>query len=472
MLLQLHGVFLVYLVLALLWNLFAAATEKGKPTSWERLWLLPIQSALTLALIIDRLRPAAVPLLDHPLTAALFPIAMALGIVQNLAAVRARGARLTDIPILLANAGLLVCETLGAVELAGGQLPTKAAALLYDHSILQHLLGGSSLAHLSTLSWHVPLLVPRREAQTIPGLLVRLLVAALGGFIALMLGGLLPTAREVLARFEEEPRVTTLRPDLEVRAFDGTGPNGDTSTLRYRSDGPPLAQVDFGSQRPSVVVEVVPRTSWYFSPPTPEEAVDGLLADAETVARWGQPDVILPFPEPDGMGSLLIGVRTPQEWRGFYERAAQRIAAVAPHARLAVRLVGTGPGSRALFEALAAQPSPVAIAGPRLLPGSPETGGPAAMDGVLDTWEQWRAELHDAPELWVLSAGCSAPAYGEIAQARFVEGCLARASARPAVRGILFEGGYDAGHTLGLLRADGTQRLAAVRLEEILKGPR
>jgi hypothetical protein len=106
------------------------------------------------------------------------------------------------------------------------------------------------------------------------------------------------------------------------------------------------------------VVEIAPPAAWSFGPPPPEQAIDALIADAETVARWAAPDVILPFPEPDGLGSLLLGVRTPQEWRGFYELAARRLTAIAPHVRLAVRLMGTGERSRALFEALAAQPRP------------------------------------------------------------------------------------------------------------------
>lgn len=466
MLLQLHGVFLVYLIVALLWNLFAASSERGKPLTWERNWLLPIQAAITLALIIDCLRPASVPLLGHPLVAALFPLALALGVVQNLAAVKARGARLTDIPILLANAGLLVCEGLGTAELAGGQLPTKAAALLYDHSILQHLLGGSSLAHLASLSWHVPLLVPRREAKSIGGLLARLVVAALGGFIALMLGGLLGTAREVLARFEQEPRVTTLRSELVVGVLDE--PELDRWTFRHVPDGPPLPEADFGSSPPRIMVEIAPPSAWHLRLPPPEERAETFLAAAEHVARWKAPDVILPLPEPDGLGSLLLGVRSPQEWRALFEQAAQRVHAVAPGTRIAVRLVGTGERSRALFAALAAEPSPIDIAGPRLVPGSPESGGPAAMDGVLDTWAKWRADVPQPPELWILSVGCSAPAYGEIAQARFVEGCLARASERADIGGVLIEGGQDIGHTLGLRRANGSPRLAATRLAEIL----
>jgi hypothetical protein len=466
-LLELHGVFLAYLLLALLWNLSASATLAGTPSTWERRWIVPIQCALTIALFIDRLRPSSVPLLEHLGVAVLFPIVFLLAVIQNLAAVKARGARLTDVPILLANAALLLCTALGATEVAGVPLSTKAAALLYDHAILQHLLG-SPLAHLSTLSWHVPLLVARREPQSIAGLLVRLVVAAVAGFIALMLAGMLPTSRGVLAKFDAEPRLAAVRGDLEVGVFDGLSAGATDRTFTYRPDGPPLAEVEFGTPTPRIIVEVAAPDNWSRTLPAPDAAIDALLDATETVARWKAPDILLPFPEPDGMGSLLLGVRTPEEWRAMYVRAAQRIAAIAPGTRLAVRLVGTGERSHALFEALAAEPSPVAIAGPRLVPASPETGGPAAMDGVLDTWAQWRAAVPHPPQLWILAAGCSAPAYGEEAQAEFVVGCLARASARQDVSGILFDGGYDIGDTLGLLRSDGTPRLAATRLGELL----
>ncbi|HZJ70432.1 MAG TPA: hypothetical protein VFF36_05825, partial [Planctomycetota bacterium] len=74
------------------------------------------------------------------------------------------------------------------------------------------------------------------------------------------------------------------------------------------------------------------------------------------------------------------------------------------------------------------------------------------------------------PALWVLAAGLSPLAYGEAAQARFLEGCIARASARDDVEGLLVEGGRDRGHTLGLLRPDGSPREAALAWQRIAGG--
>src|SRR5262249_55221173 len=308
----------------------------------------------------------------------------------NLAAVKARGARLTDIPILLANAGLLVCEGLGAIELAGGQLPTKAAALLYDHSILQLLLGGSSLAHVASLSWHVPLLVPRREAQTIPGLLVRVVMAALGGFIAAMLGVMIAPARELLARFDEEPRATALRPELHVGVIGGFGADSPgVAALRCSFDPAlPFARPDWPESAHPVVIELAPRDAWGLHRPDGAAALDQLPADAKALARGLQPDILLPFPDPDGVGSLLFGVRSPEQWRASFERVAAAVHEVAPRTRLAVRFAGDGPASRALFLALAAEPAPIDIARPRLVPGSVASGGPAAMDSVREAWSE------------------------------------------------------------------------------------
>lgn len=474
MLLTLHSVFLGYLLIALAWNAVASARAAGGRGRWERRWFLPLLLVLAAVLVADRLRPSAVPLLDRPWIAALFPLAFGLAVAQNVHAVLGRGARLTDIPILLANVGLLICTALGTAELAGAALPAGAAALLYDHSILQHLLG-SPLAHLSTLSWHVPLLVRREDPQGWAAVLAGLFVAALAGFIAVLLAGMLGTARGALQRFEDEPRVTTLRADLHVGVVrqgvvHGVPPGSIAVRCPIAADVA-VADIELPAAARPFVVEVAASADWILAVPDGDTGPEACIAEAARLAAMA-PDILLPFPEPDGVGALLFGVRSPAAWRALHERAAQAIHAVSPRTRVAVRLAGHGPASRDLFLALAAEPSPVDVAGPRLLPGPAELGGPAVADDVLAQWDQWRAELPHPPELWILAAGVSAPECGELAQARFVEGCLARASARPDVAGILIDGWTDAGHTLGLLRADGTPRVAGDVLRFLLAAPR
>ncbi|HEX5010319.1 MAG TPA: hypothetical protein VFY71_07950, partial [Planctomycetota bacterium] len=445
----LHGVFLAYLLLALIWNIFASVPAQPGRRSWEWFGVLPLQLLLTGLLVADRLRPSAVPFIERPAVAALFPLAFALALAQNLHTVAQRGVRLIDAPILLANVGLLICTGLGAASLRGMALSPQASAVLYDHAMLQHLLG-SPLAHLSTLSWHVPLLLRRGEARSLAGVVGGFVIAALAGFIAVMIAAMLGTARGVLQRFEAEPRVAALRPDLHVGVL-AEHVQGQPGLLAVRCPASPRLLVTAGdasaAERP-VIVDVAAADDWLFRLPEGDAGLDALMDEAVRVAPLA-PDIVLPFPDPDGVGALLFGVRSPQAWRALYERAAQRVHAAAPGVRLGVRFSGHGPASHDLFLALAAEPSPIAVAGPRLMPGPPERGGPAAADETLAAWDTWRAEVPHPPEFWILAAGCSAPAYGEQAQARFVEGCLARADARPDVTGILIEGWTDAGHTLG-----------------------
>lgn len=462
MLATLHGVFVVYLLVALAWNVHASAAAVAGRERWERWTLLPLQVALIGVLLLDRARPHAPPLLGTWWVAGLFPLAFALALAQNVHCLLARGARLTDIPILLANTGLLLCSGLGTAELAGAALPTGPAALLHDHALLQHLLG-SPLAHLSTLSWHVPLLCRRGEPRSWPALLAGVFVAALAGFIAAMLAAFLGTAREALAAFEAEPRLAVLRPGLQLAVLRAAPDLNDPDLLAVRlpADTPPPDPYFPTPPRPLFLELDVP-DAWRARLPPPDEAVAFLLDAAQAHAEAWMPEWLLPFPDPDGRGALLLGVREPAAWRALFAQAAERVAEVSPRTKLVVRLSQAGERSQALFLALAATPPVVAVAGPRLLPGPVALGGPALADATLDAWERWRAQLAAPPELWILAAGCSAPGYGEVAQARFVEGCLARASARADVRAVVLDAWSDAGHTLGLHRADGEPRLAGL----------
>src|SRR5262245_47546168 len=82
------GVLLAYLLVLLLWN--AAAGSR-----LERSVLLPLQLALSAVLVRDRLLPGQPSLLDHAAVRWAFPLLFALALAQNVAAIRARGARLT-----------------------------------------------------------------------------------------------------------------------------------------------------------------------------------------------------------------------------------------------------------------------------------------------------------------------------------------------------------------------------------------
>jgi len=470
-----HGVFLAYLGLALLWNGFASrrGPDERRP-AWERLVLLPLVGTAAVVLVRDRLVPTEPAWLLHPGVPWLFPAAFVLTLAQNVTAMARRGVRLTDIPLVLYNAGMLLALTTASLVVAGRDVGVTGATLVHAHAILQGLLG-HRLAHLWTLSWHVPLLATRVPPRTLIGVFVSLLPASVAAFAALMLVVLHGPAARVVGSFAGEARVTALRADLHTGVLarvDGTAPSPappgslDAWVVPADHDGEGLARD--AESRPLVVALCAP-AAWSRDPPPPEDRADVFVAGAERIAAALRPDLLLPFPEPDGEATLFFGPETtPEVWRTLTERAAARVRAASPDTRVGLRLAGVGRRSAELFAVLARAPACVDVLGPRLDPAGLDPGRAAYADQVLGTWTAWREPLTRPPELWILAAGLSPLAYGEVAQARFLEGCLARAHADPAVRAILVDGWRDRGHTLGVLRADGSPRRAARHLAELL----
>jgi hypothetical protein len=462
--LSLHGVFLSWLGLALAWNLWVS---RGA----ARRLLVPLLAGLALVLLRDRLAAPSPSWLEAPWIAALFPAAFVAGLLQNLHALRTRGVRLTDVPIVAHNLLVGLGVGVAAAALHGHEFD---AVLLYDYSVLQRLVG-SHLAHLATLSWHLPLLVRREPPRTVPGLALGVVPAAYAAFAALILVLFHGEAQRVVASFAGEPRVDSLPTGLATGVLsrpptdDGRDPPGSWTAWVLQADDPlegldrpagPLL-VALGATRPGLAGR-----------PSAEEALATFVEGAERIARRLRPEVLLPFPEPDGEAPLMLGEGLPPErWRALFQEVGRRVGSVSPETRLGVRLAGIGDPSRAVFDALSAPPAVVAIAGPRLQPGSSALGGPALADAVLAAWGEWTGTLDEPPELWILAAGLSPIAYGESAQARLLEGCLARAAASPTIRGVLVEGWRDRGHTAGLLRPDGSERLAGTVGRHLLSGP-
>jgi hypothetical protein len=227
-----------------------------------------------------------------------------------------------------------------------------------------------------------------------------------------------------------------------------------------------------------LLLELQPPAAWALSLPPVEERLEVFLEGAESLAGTLHPDVLLPFPEPDGLAEAgwLHGIPLgPQAWADLLRRAADRVAAVSPTTRLGVRLAGDvsrseGPSGR-LLTALLAAPRAVDVVGPRLLPGGSLRGGAAQAGDLLAAWERRLEGLaaDDRPELWVLAAGLSPLDCGERAQARFMEGCLARGAASPAVAAVIIDGWRDGTRTLGLCRPDGGARRAGLRLDALLQ---
>ncbi len=473
----LHGVFLAFLGLALLWNLIASAPAGEARRPLDRKLFIPLQIVLTIVLVRDRWTVDALSWLGSPAVAGLFPLAFILALCQNVSAIRARGPRLTDVPIVVYNVGIGACVTVSAVTLLGGHTGPAWDVLLYDYSVLQRLLG-SFLAHVSTLSWHPPILLRRSTPETLPGLAVALLPASLCAFAVLMLVAFRSGAEEVVRSFQLEPRIGSLSGALHAGVWqrpragarpDVARPPGDFAAwvLPADDDGSDLRP----PQRPLVLELRAPR-GWRWSVPARDVVEQTFLDAAGRLAERLQPTILIPVPEPDGEAALFFGANMgPVQWRAFYERVAARLAEVSPQTRLAVRLHQTQERSRLLLGALVAEPAVVSIVGPRLAPGGIAGGGAQAAGDILDRWSSWMAELPATTELWVLAAGCSPLAYGTTAQARFVEGCIARTGADTTIAGLLLDGWEDRGHTQGLLGPGGLRRPAGDIATRLL-GPR
>jgi hypothetical protein len=472
-----HGVFLVYLALCLVWNLLAARStpaENDRPgrakTPWEQRFFLPLMCVLIAVLVRDRLVPNQASWLTGTWARHLFPLAFLLAALQNTLTILRRGVRLTDIPIVLYNVGLGSAVVVADLAVSGVQLDTAGTTLLHDHSLLQLLLG-THMAQVWTLSWHVPLLLRRRPPVSLLDALGGLLPSTLAAFAAVVLVVLHGSAERVLQTFALEPGLERVRDDLAVGVLArpaGATPLETVGDLRawvlpadHSGDGLPP---DDG--RPLVVVLRAP-DAWALSLPDPETCETTFEDGAQRLARALKPAVLIPFPEPDGEGTLFFGAeQTPRQWGDRVAQAARRIRMASPETRVAMRLWGHGRRSEELYEALA--PS-LDIMGPRLQPGGQDRGGAAFADELLGSWIEWRAGQQNPPSLWILAAGLSPLAFGERAHAFFVEGCLARASALPEVEALLIEGWRDRGHTQGLLRPDGAPRRALLRLQALLR---
>ncbi len=477
MIFSLHGVFLTYLLLLVLWNrLCSRLTDHGeRPVrrALEARVLVPLQVVLTVALVRDRLAPGDLPWLGLPAVALAFPLAFALGLAQNVSAILARGARLSDIPVVIYNVGIGACVTYSAWTLLNGGPGAGEAPLLYDYGVVTRLIG-SYLALLGPPTWMLPLCVRRTEPQTFSALLGGLVFPAVGAFAVMVLVAFHGQSQAVVNSFGFETGLARLPADLrvgivfrpDVPAFtpegnDAAPPPGDLSVWTLPADHSGAGLPRDG--RPLVVLLRFP-DRWAWRKPPPDVVLARFEQAAVRLAEALRPEVLLPFPEPDGEATLAFpAAMDPDAWAAVFERTRAAVAAVSPETRIAVRFAGVGPRSRTLYERLAPHAD---IAGPRLHPDSEH--GAAAADRILATWDTWRAGPGHDPDLWILATGCSALAYGEFAQARFVQGCLARAVVHRHIDAVIVEGWRDLGHSLGMLRPSGRPRQAGLVLQRLL----
>ena len=481
--LRLHGVFLAIAVLTLGWNLAAQrrSTAAAPRAAWIDRWLLvPLLLGLAWVLVADRVAPEAPTLLGHPAVAAAFPLAYLLAAAQNTFVLVGRGARLSDIPLVLFNVGMGAVVGISAMALHGWPSGYHEARLLYEGSVIQGLMG-TRLSHVWTLSWPLPFLLLRAPPRTLLGLVAGLLPAAIAGLAVLLLVMLTGPAGRVVAAFDVEPRIQQLRPDLglgiatraDVPSDGAPAPPGDMQVWKLPAGHHGTGLLPERDPDRPLVVEVLFPSAWYAEPPAPELRDPVLLEGAVRLAAALRPDVLLPLPEPDGAGTLHFGSdMNAERWRELFGGIRAAVHDVSPDTRIGVRLAGTGRLSQLLFDALVDAPAVVDVAGPRIEPGGISPGQGDHAQDVLATWSRWRDGLTDPPELWILSLAASPLAFGESAQARFVEGVIARASGDPAVAAVLLAGWRDLGHTQGLVRPDGSPRAALTTIERLLASPR
>ena len=338
---RLHGVYLAYLAVLLAWTWFASAPPPAAPPGGEppdrprrpldRALLVPLLAALAALLVRDRLALGEPSWLHVPALSALFPLAFVATLGQNVAVLRARGARLSDIPLVLANVGLGACTVVAGATLFGADWGPRADALLADHNVLQHFLG-SVLAHESSLGWHLPFLLRRREPAGWGGLFGGLATSALAGFQVAVLVLFLPMSEQLVGRFELEPRLpgapraglatgVLLRADAPATSL----PPGNLSAWVLPADHDGAGLPPAG--RPLVVCLRVPE-AWNLSPPDAAEFERAFLDGATRLAGTLRPDVLLPFPEPSGEAIVALGYgEPPPVWRRRFEAARARVLA-------------------------------------------------------------------------------------------------------------------------------------------------
>ncbi len=472
-----HLVFLVYLAIALTWNLAALgrrAEEQRRP--WSRWLWIPLLLLLTAVLVRDRLVPQGAAWVTGDLVRHLFPLSFLAALIQNVHVLMHRKLRLTDVPFLFFNLGVGGALAVADLSLSGVLLDHSSEVLLYDYSVLQVLLG-SPFAQSWTLCWHLPFLLRRAEPRSLLGVLGALPPASLAAFGAVLLVAFHSSAERVLYTFSDEARVegrlparvalgVMTRPQRDLPVSDAPGRLA-VWVLPADHDGEGLP----GDEQRPLVVQLRAPDSWHFSCPSPDDCERVFVDGAVRLAARLRPQVMLPFPEPDAEATLYFGGQAlSQDWERRVTAASTRIREVSPETAIAIRLRGHGERSRELFHSLAPL---VDIMGPRLEPGGdnsehPEQRGAKLADVVLETWRQWRASLEQPPRWWILAAGCSPLAVGERAQERFLEGCLQRAAADAAIEAVLIDSWHDRGRTLGLQRPDGQLRDAGQRLLQLL----
>ncbi|MDQ2890106.1 MAG: hypothetical protein M3R65_06065 [Gemmatimonadota bacterium] len=202
---------------------------------------------------------------------------------------------------------------------------------------------------------------------------------------------------------------------------------------------------------------------------SPNAFIEDRLADVNRLARALRPNIMVPAYEPYGEGARALGVRVPEFWMDFIQRAAGIIHHVNPNIRVAVAAASFGARDSVVYQWAASRSSPVDVVGFSLMPGF---DGATSLDTHMRIAQRWlRATSRPKPH-WVLAAGGYPVAHGERSQLLALRGVLSWATAQPAIRGVVFTdaGDYDAQR--GLRAPDGRFRPALGELERSISALR
>ncbi len=193
------------------------------------------------------------------------------------------------------------------------------------------------------------------------------------------------------------------------------------------------------------------------------------LADVNRLARALRPSILVPAYEPYGEGARALGVRPPQFWIDYIERAALVAHHVNPNIRVAVTAASFGARDSVLYHWAANRASPVDVVGFSLMPGF---DGATSLDTHMRIAQRWlRATQRPKPH-WILASGGYPVAHGERSQLLALRGVLAWATAQPSVRGVVFTDGGDYDAQRGLRAPDGRFRPALGELERSIRALR
>ena len=182
-----------------------------------------------------------------------------------------------------------------------------------------------------------------------------------------------------------------------------------------------------------------------------------------------RPDVIVPAQDPYGVGARILGRLPVATWQDYYARAAAVVREVRPRTRIGYAASSFDSRDSTMYAWAASPASPVDLVGFSFFP---TRLGMRAMDASFRAADRWlRAHPPTKPH-WVFGTGGYPLAHGERSQDRAIWAALAWATGRAPVRGLVVLEANDYAQAMGLRAPNGRFRLAAQKLERVVRAIR